>query len=129
MKRILKNKYYNQLVLTEEIPLNSSNRDEVIKWIYDTHIVEWYSTYLLKKGIDEDLSDKIQEIYLMICEVPQEKWDKLFQQGQYAISAYVTGVVHQQLWSTTSKIYTKYGKYNATQITQDEIFWETYDEN
>lgn len=129
MKRIMKNKYYNKLVLTEELPLNTSNRDDVLNWIYDIHIVEWYSTYLLKKGIDDDLADKIQEIYLMLCEVPQEKWDKLFQQGKFAISSYVTGVVHQQLWSTTSKIYTKYGRYNATQITQDEIFWDIYDEN
>lgn len=125
----MKNKYYNKLVLTEELPLNTSNRDDVLNWIYDIHIVEWYSTYLLKKGIDDDLADKIQEIYLMLCEVPQEKWDKLFQQGKFAISSYVTGVVHQQLWSTTSKIYTKYGRYNATQITQDEIFWDIYDEN
>lgn len=122
----MKNKYYDKLCLTTELKLKTSNRDDVIKWIYDSHVVEWYSTFLLRKHIDEDLADKIQEIYMMICEIPQEKWDYLYAQGQYAISAYVTGIVHQQLWSTTSEIYYKYGKYNLTEITEDETFWERY---
>lgn len=121
-----KNKWYNEPVLTEVLPLESSDRDTIIKWIYDIHIVEWYSTYLLKKAIDEDLEDKIQEIYLMICELPQEKLNELYNQGKYAISAYVTGIIHQQLYSTTSDIYYKYGKYNLTELTQDELFWEKY---
>lgn len=126
--KVQKNKYYDKQCLTSEIKLKKSDRDSIIKWIYDTHIVEWYSTYLLKKHIDDDLADKIQEIYLMICEIEQDKWDELFEQGQYAISAYVTGIIHQQLWSSTSAIYYKYGKYNLTEFTQDEIFWEKYND-
>ena len=123
-----KNKYYSEPVLTEKIPLETSDRDTVIKWIYDIHIVEWYSTYLLKKKIDDDLADKIQEIYLMLCEIGQDKWNELFEQGKFAISAYVTGVIHQQLYSSTSAIFYKYGKYNTTELTQDELFWEKYND-
>lgn len=127
-KKKLKNKYYENTVLTDNIELLNGDKDTIIKWIYDIHIVEWYSTYLLKKKIDDDLADKIQEIYLMLCEIPQEKWDELYNQGKYAISAYVTGVVHQQLYSSTSAIYYKYGKYNATELTQDDLFWEIYND-
>lgn len=123
-----KNKWYDKSVLTEVLPLTGSDRETVIKWIYDIHIVEWYSTYLLKKEIDDDLADKIQEIYLMICELSQKKIDYLYNQGVYAISAYVTGIIHQQLISKTSDIYYKYGKYNTTQLTQDELFWEKYND-
>ena len=124
MKRT--NKYYEGNVLSAQIPLEKSDRDSIVKWIYDIHIVEWYSTYLLKKKIDDDLADKIQEIYLMICEVSDERWQELYKQGQYAISAYVTGIIHQQLISDTSFIHREYDKRNAIEITKDDIFWETY---
>lgn len=125
----MKNKYYEFKVLSADLPLKSEKKDDIIQWIFDIHIVEWYTTYLLKKSMEnEDVQDKIQEIYLMICEVPQKKWNELYSQGRFAISGYVTGIIHQQLISTTSKIYKKYEKYNETFQTKDDIFWETYDE-
>lgn len=124
----MKNKYYPYKVLTGDLPLTSAERDVVIKWIYDTHIVEWYTTYLMKKSMEEDgVEDRIQELFLMICEIPEEKWKELYAQGQYAVSAYVTGIIHQQIISVNSAIYKKYTKYETTQIIQDELFWETYD--
>lgn len=125
-----KNKYYNEYVLTEQLPLNSSNRDEVLKWIYDIHIVEWYTTYLLHKRVDDlDTQDKIGDIYLMIAEKPQSVWDDLFEQGKYAISAYVAGIIHHQIVSDNSAVYKRYEKYKKTEITQDDLFWENYGEN
>lgn len=125
----MKNKYYPYKVKTSELPLTSYEKDVVIKWIYDTHLVEWYTTYLMKKSIEEDgVEDRIQELFLMICEIPEEKWKGLYAQGQYAISAYVTGIIHQQIISVNSAIYKKYTKYEATQVTQDELFWEKYAE-
>ena len=121
-----KNKFYDKQVMLTEIPLNSSEKNTIIQWLYDIHLVEWYSTYLIGKSIDDDLQDKIQEIYLILCEIPQEKWDELYAQGKYSITAYVTGVIHQQLYSTTSTIYYKYGVHNLKEITMDELFWEKY---
>lgn len=125
----MKNNYYEFKVLSADLPLKSDKKDDIIRWIYDIHIVEWYTTYLLKKTMEnEEVQDKIQEIYLMICEVPQKRWNELYSQGRFAISGYVTGIIHQQLISKTSKIYKKYGKYNETFQTKDDIFWATYDE-
>lgn len=125
----MKNNYYEFKVLSADLPLKSDKKDDIIQWIYDIHIVEWYTTYLLKKTMEnEEVQDKIQEIYLMICEVPQKRWNELYSQGRFAISGYVTGIIHQQLISKTSKIYKKYGKYNDTFQTKDDIFWQTYDE-
>lgn len=125
----MKNKYYPYKVKTSELPLTSDERDVVIKWIYDTHLVEWYTTYLMKKSIEEDgVEDRIQELFLMICEIPEEKWKELYVQGQYAVSAYVTGIIHQQIISVNSAIYKKYGKHEAIEKTQSDLFWQTYDE-
>lgn len=119
-----RNKYYNEKVLTAEIPLQDGKRETIIQWLYDCHLVEWYSTYLLRLPLSgKDMMDKIQELYLMICEVPQSKWDSLYEQGKFSISAYVTGIIHQQLISTTSSTYKRYNRYRKNEITQDENFW------
>lgn len=121
------NRYYQEKVRVAETKLENGDKDTIIKWIYECHIVEWYVTYLLKKRIDDtDVQDKIQEIYLFICEIPQEKWDDLYAQGKFNISAYITGIVHQQIISATSVCYNKYNKYREIEKTQDELFWEIY---
>ena len=122
-----KNIYYNGYVKTGEIPLKDSKIETIIQWLYDTHLVEWYVTYLLKKRLeDEDVEDKIQDIYVYVMETPQEKWDDLFEQGQFSVSGYVTGIVHQQLITDNSKIYRKYNKYHQRETRMDDVWWETY---
>ena len=129
MKKKRKNIYYPYGV-NDEIEPKSNSREDIIEWIFKTHIIEFYTTYLLKKTIEDnpDVEDKIQELYLMVCELPDEKLKDLFEQGKHSILAYVTGVVHQQLITTNSKIYRKYEQRKKKEITKDEIFWETYDE-
>ena len=122
-----KNIYYNGYVKTGEIPLKDSKIETIVQWLYDTHLVEWYVTYLLKKRLeDEDVEDKIQDIYVYVMETPQEKWDDLFEQGQFSVSGYVTGIIHQQLITDNSKIYRKYNKHHQLETRMDDVWWETY---
>ena len=122
-----KNIYYNGYVKTGEIPLKDSKIETIVQWLYDTHLVEWYVTYLLKKRLeDEDVGDKIQDIYVYVMETPQEKWDDLFEQGQFSVSGYVTGIIHQQLITDNSKIYRKYNKHHQIETRMDDVWWETY---
>ena len=122
-----KNIYYNGYVKTGEIPLKDSNIETIVQWLYDTHLVEWYVTYLLKKRLeDEDVEDKIQDIYVYVMETPQEKWDDLFEQGQFSVSGYVTGIIHQQLITDNSKVYRKYNKHHQIETRMDDVWWETY---
>lgn len=122
-----KNIYYNGYVKTGEIALKDSKIETIVQWLYDTHLVEWYVTYLLKKRLeDEDVEDKIQDIYVYVMETPQEKWDDLFEQGQFSVSGYVTGIIHQQLITDNSKIYRKYNKHHQIETRMDDVWWETY---
>lgn len=122
-----KNIYYNGYVKTGEIQLKDSKIETIVQWLYDTHLVEWYVTYLLKKRLeDEDVEDKIQDIYVYVMETPQEKWDDLFEQGQFSVSGYVTGIIHQQLITDNSKIYRKYNKHHQLETRMDDVWWETY---
>lgn len=123
----IKNKWYNEWVHTADLPLENSKRETVIKWLYNSNLVPWYVTYILEKPIeDEYVQDCIGELYLMICEIKQNKWDELYEQGKMAVSAYVTGVIRQQVISTNSKIYKLLGKYKSMQINKSEEFWLQY---
>lgn len=126
MKNKPKNRYYSNRVLMEQTPLKDGKRDTIVQWIYDIHVVEWYSTYLLRLPLKR-IEDKVQEIYVEICSIPQSKWNELYNQGKIAIADYVTGIVHQQLISNTSKVYKKYNKHEQRELTQDELFWSNYE--
>lgn len=131
MKRSFKtkNKYYDEWVHTADLPLTSSDRDTIINWLYNSNLVPWYVTYILEKSIDDDyVQDCIGELYLMICEIPQEKWDYLYEQGKMCVSAYVTGIIRQQVISTNSRIYKVLGKYKAMELNKKEEFWLQYAE-
>ncbi len=125
-----RNKYYENFVRTGEIPLKDSKRETVMQWLYDSHLVEWYVTYLMKKSMKDDfVQDVVQEMWVQIGEVPQAQWDELFRQGYYAVSSYVTGIIHRQVYSGNSKIYYKYYRYNNTEFNRNYLFWQNIDEN
>ena len=127
----VKNRWFNEWVHTGDLPLENSDRDTIIKWLYNSNLLQWYVTYILEKPIDDEyVQDCIGELWLMICEIPQEKWDYLYEQGKMSVSAYVTGVIRQQIVSTNSRIYKLLGKYKAMEINKSEEFWlRYYEEN
>ena len=127
MKIRRKNIWYPYRCMTAEIPLENGDRDTILQWLADTHLVEWYSTYLLDKKL-EYMEDEVAEIWLILCEIPQDRWDNVYNQGKAAVSAYVTGIIHQQLISLTSTVFRKYGRYREKQVKQDENWWNNYGE-
>ena len=127
----VKNRYYNEWVHSADLPLKAGDRQSILEWIYKTNIVPWYATYILQRPYEDDeVQDFIGELYLIICEVKEEKWNDLYSQGKFAISGYVTGIIRQQLYSSSSAIYFKYLKRKKKEIIMDEEFWSQYfDEN
>lgn len=122
-----RNWFCDKRVLTKEIPLKSGSRDDIVQWIYDINIIPWYVTYLLKRPLNScDVQDKIQDLYIEVCKVPQEKWDDLYEQGYYSISAFVAGIVHRQIISDSSTIYYKYNKYKEKFVTMEDSFWQSF---
>jgi len=127
-KRRYKNRYYPYRVLSGELPLKDGSRDTILKWIHDIHIVEWYTTYLLRQRMDEPyVEDKIQDLWTALCEKTQEDWDRIYEQGYYAVSAYVAGLISRQVRSGTSQMYKKYQRYDNMFVNKDEEFWENYE--
>ena len=104
-------------------------RDEILDYLIKSKFVESYTKKLVYPSDKDNLQDDyISEVWLQLCEIKEEKWNELYQQGKFAISGYVTGIIKQQLWSDTSRIYTKYYKHYNKEITKDEDFWMAYSE-
>ena len=123
----VKNKYFNEWVHTADLELKDGDRNTILEWIYKTNLVPWYATYILQKPYDDDeVQDLIGELYLIICEVKEEKWRDLYAQGKFAISGYVTGIIKQQLYSDSSDIYYKFYKHAIKEKIMDDEFWLQY---
>lgn len=100
------NKWYYARVEPTKIPLASSNRDEVLSFIQKTNAVEWFTTAILRKPITNELvREYIQEIWLQLCEIKQEKWDDLYSQGKPILYAFVVKLIKNNLKSVTSNAY------------------------
>lgn len=114
-----------------KIPLKDGSKDTIITWLYNINLIHKCIKKLKRKlwNLNEDdIEDKIQDIYLMLAEKPQEEWDELYIQGKYCIMAYVAGLVKHQFISDTSDCYRKYDRHNSIEQTKSEEFWKDYEE-
>lgn len=99
-----------------------SVRDEVLNYLISTNLVE---NYIKKLGYNmdfENYDDIKQEVYLMLCEVKEEKWIELLNQGTekdkyYNCRGYASGLIFHQIRSKNSKIYSKYKKHKENEFT------------
>lgn len=111
---------------------NSSNRDDIFDYIVRTHLVEYYTSKLMKQNADKDeeCREYIQEMYLLIAEVKQDKWDNLYAQGGEAvITAFVSGIIIKNVISNSSRIYKKIRGYRKNRICFPKEILDTIDED
>lgn len=108
----------------------SGNRLDIINWLQSIGLVENYIKKLEYADIDQEtLKDEMQEIWLYICELDQDKWDQLYYQGATAIKAYVSGLIYRHIHSNSSLIYTKYKKPYLIFKHISEDSWDVFDES
>lgn len=102
------------------------NRDETLQYIVDLQFVEHYTQKLIYKEDLPDLNDFIQEIWLQLCEVADEKWSKLWSQGTKndnakAVRGYVSGLICRNVKSTNSRLFYRLKKYKIKEIPVSDL--------
>ena len=105
---------------------HSTSRDDIVQWIIGSQFVDYYVIKLIGND-DTSVDDVIQDIYLSICEMTQEDWDRLSKQGFGAVRAYVAGMVYRQVHSCTSPSYYKYRRYNQNRVSLEDHFKNSED--
>ena len=108
-----------------------SIREEVLNYLISTNLVE---NYIKKIGLSCDLEiydDVVQECWLQICEITEQKWIDLISQGtekdKYTkCRAYCSGLIYKNIRSDSSKLYNKLKKHKQYEYTKDDIVWDKF---
>ena len=86
------------------------NREQIINELYNTKFVENYCFQLATSDDKEDIEDIIQEIWLIISEISEDRLINLYKKGKgiNGVRRFVAGIISRQIRSTTSLIHKKY---------------------
>jgi hypothetical protein len=106
-------------------------REEVLNYLISTNLVE---NYIKKIGLSCDLEiydDVVQECWLQICEITEQKWIDLISQSsekdKYTkCRAYCSGLIYKNIRSDSSKLFNKLKKYKQYEYTKDDIVWDKF---
>ena len=99
-------------------------RDELLEYVYNLNLVPAYTRQLANSSDWAQIEDITQEIWLQICEVPEEKCTKLLGQGTKkdsfkAVRGYISGLIYRNVKSVNSKVYNRLKKHQTREILTD----------
>ena len=106
------------------------NKEKILDELVKSCFIEWYTLQLMSKTsgfimqTDEEYQEYIQEIWLQICEIQEDKLIDLYKENK--LKAYVSGLIHRNVKSNTSPAYTHIRKQNNKYIRKSDDDWEKY---
>lgn len=95
-----------------------SRKDEILQELHDCEFVEKYSREKCKQ--QEYLEDYIQEVWLILCQIPEERLIKLYEQDNSinGVRRFAAGVICRTVASQTSDAYYRLVKRDARNLTR-----------
>ena len=106
------------------------SREKILNELVNSGFIEWYTLQLMSKTsgfivqTDEEYQEYIQETWLQICEIQEDKLIDLYKENK--LKAYVSGLIHRNVKSNTSPAYTHIRKQNNKYIRKSDDDWEKY---
>ena len=110
--------------------LKYMNKEKILNELVNSCFIEWYTLQLMSKTsgfilqTDEEYQEYIQEIWLQICEIQEDKLIDLYTENK--LKAYISGLIHRNVKSNTSPAYTHIRKQNNKYIRKSDDDWEKY---
>ena len=104
-------------------------RDKVLKYLYESGFVQFYTKKLLyHEDINDLYEDYLQEVWLQICEIPEKKWEELYnkrdnQDEFYDIRNWLSVLIRNTVVSTTSAAFRKLKKQSTVSKQLDDGGW------
>ena len=105
-------------------------RDKVLKYLYESGFVQFYTKKLLyREDINDLYEDYLQEVWLQICEIPEKKWKELYnkrpnQDEFYDIRNWLSVLIRNTVVSTTSSAFRKLKKQNTVAKQLNDNEWQ-----
>ena len=104
-------------------------RDKVLKYLYESGFVQFYTKKLLyREDINDLYEDYLQEVWLQICEIPEKKWKEIMRNNtnpdqMYGVRNFVSVVIRNTVISTTSAAFRKLKKQNTVSKQLNDGEW------
>lgn len=105
-------------------------RDEILDYLIKSKFVESYTKKLVYPSDKDNLQDDyIQETWLAILEVKDEKWEQIMNNNKnsdpmYGVRNFVSVIIKNTVRSTTSSAYRKLKKQKTVAENIDDGEWE-----
>lgn len=106
------------------------SREKILDELVKSGFIEWYTLQLMSKTsgfilqTNKEYQEYIQEIWLQICEIQEDKLIDLYNENK--LKAYISGLIHRNVKSNTSPAYTHIRKQNNKYIRKSDEDWEKY---
>lgn len=103
-------------------------REEILKELYDTQFVPNYIRKLALPSDQPYLDDLESDIYLVLCEMPEERLVEIYNQPPRPsinnVRRLVSGIIYRQEHSQTSAYFKKYKRPHLNDDTTPDVSLE-----
>ena len=105
-------------------------RDIILDYLIKSNFVESYTKKLVYPSDKESLQDDfLQEVWLQICEIPEKKWEELYnrrtnQDEFYDIRNWLSVLIRNTVVSTTSAAFRKLKKQKTVAKQLNDGEWQ-----
>ena len=105
-------------------------RDEILNYLIKSNFVTSYTKKLVYSSDKDNLQDDyIQEVWLQLCEVKDEKWQEIMNNNKnsdpmYGVRNFVSVIIKNTVRSVTSSAYRKLKKQSTVADNLNEEEWE-----
>lgn len=107
-------------------------RNKVLEYLYSCGFVHNYTKKLMyREDIDNLYEDFVQEVFLQLCEVNEEKWEELMYNNDntkhdiyYTIRNWVSVLIRNTVRSTTSTAFRRLKKQATVTQQCDDSEWQ-----
>ena len=105
-------------------------RDEILDYLIKSNFVTSYTKKLVYPSDKDNLqNDFIQEVWLQLCEVKDEKWQEIMDNNKnsdpmYGVRNFVSVIIKNTVRSVTSSAYRKLKKQSTVAQNLNEEEWD-----
>lgn len=113
----------------EDTPENPLTRDRIMMWMASTGFIEGFIR-IKSHALDKPyLDDYIQEVWVQILQIPEDKLLFLYRAGKGRFTNYIKMLIMNNIHSTCSNLYKNIRQARTREVYLDEHQWEDFTEH
>ena len=112
-----------------ETPDNPITKDRIMKWMADTKYIEGFIHKRIHPLDKDYIDDYIQEVWLQILELDEEKIVEIYKSGKGRFTNYIKALIMNNIRSTCSNLYKHIRQPRVNEVYLTDEQWVEMIEN